>query len=163
MGSEKGHDLQCLLPSLLWWAPTEDNRAWLLTQPCSFGWQPEYYSRTWFHRRLTPQGPWICLFGRWSLLAECDRRVAFEPWELVRDSSRWKQQASKSSRMAGIGLAFLTSWPMSWCKNWSVSWSLALTSSNNTTNLADAASSPSSWEVAPIWKENILLSGYSCA
>ena len=52
---------------------------------------------------------------------------------------------------------------MSWFRNWRDSWSLALISSDSTAESADVASSPSSWEVAPIWKENRLLSGDSYA
>ena len=70
---------------------------------------------------------------------------------------------SSSSKMARISCAFLISWPMSWFRNWRDSWSLALVSSDSTMGLADDVYSPSSWEVAPIWKENRLLSGDSCA
>ena len=57
---------------------------------------------------------------------------------------------SNSSKMAQIGCAFLTNWPMSWFRNWRDSWSLALISSDSVIESADVASSPSSWEVAPI-------------
>ena len=94
MGSVRDHDQQCLWLSLLYLAPAESNRACLPTQTCSFGWQLEYCSGTWFHHRLSPREPWICLFGRWSPLAGGDQWVAFGPWELAHSDSRWRQQES---------------------------------------------------------------------
>jgi len=94
MGSVKDRYLRGLLLSSLCWAPVEGNRAWLPTRLCSFGWLPEYCSGTWFHERLRPRGPWICLFGRWSPLAEDERQVTFGPWGLAHGGSRWRQQES---------------------------------------------------------------------
>jgi len=113
----------------------------------------------------------------WPMISSCWRQSASCFWAL-RTCTRWLSMKaagvnassiasgslpSRSSRIALIGLASLTSRPMSWFRNWSVSWSLALTLSGNAADSADAASPPSSWEIAPIWKENRLLFGDSCA
>jgi hypothetical protein len=112
--------------------------------------------------------PMISSCWRWSAsyfwaLRTCTRWLSMKAARVSASSITSGSLPSRSSRMAWIGLASLTSWPMPWFRNWSVSSSLALILSDNAADSTDAASSPSSWEMAPIWKENRLLSGDSCA
>ena len=98
----------------------------------------------------------------WALL-NCARWLSMKAAGVNASSIDSGSLPSSSSKIVRIGYAFLIRWPMSWFRNWRDSWSLALISSDNTTGSADVACSPSSWGVAPIWKENKLLSGDSCA
>ena len=79
----------------------------------------------------------------WALL-NCARWLSMKAAGVNASSIDSGSLPSSSSKMVRIGCAFLISWPMSWFRNWRDSWSLALISSDNTTESADVASSPSS-------------------
>ena len=80
----------------------------------------------------------LCLitYSCWRWLASCFWALWNCAWWLSMKAAEVSTSSidsgslpSNSSKMARIGCAFLTNWPMSWFRNWRDSWSLALISS----------------------------------